>query len=399
MKTSSNTIRILSVLLLVTSGCNRIPTIDISNSRNTIIHVDFPDNKAMFRNADSLVKHIDSCSFIQLETNAQCLIGEITKTIIHKNRLYILDCDVTQAVYVYDLEGNWISTIAKKGHGPGEYINITDMYIDKANSTLNLVAFANKKIMRFDLTGEKLLDEIPLSISIMNAESFPNGAMVGYSNSNNQSNNTSPQIFCFEDKDLSSIHYAALPIPSGWKDTSLGGGSVLSNQNETIYYLEPLQNKVYKIEPDSIYLMYTFDFKDLNPDTEMTSEEFLKISPFQRNRTILKIDRLSLLSDGMVIEVKYQGKRKLVFFSDNYQKAEPYLITNNPLLKPLPFGYSVSLADGVLITQLRPDQVQNWIKRDDYATKYPESAKITQRNIRKPILEDDNPILCIYHVK
>ena len=63
---------------------------DVNTSGCMTITVEFPDHSTMQKNADSLVKHIDSCSFIQLKTNAQCLIGEITKTIIHQNRLYIM---------------------------------------------------------------------------------------------------------------------------------------------------------------------------------------------------------------------------------------------------------------------------------------------------------------------
>jgi len=389
----------ISLLVLVTCGCNKEHTMDVNTSGSKTITVEFPDQSSMQKNADSLVKHIDSCSFIQLETNAQCLIGEIAKTIIHQNRLYILDSYVTNAVYIFDLEGTWISTIAKKGHGPGEYINISDMYIDKANTTLNLVAYANKKIMTFDLEGKKLLEERAFNFSIWNAECFPDGTLTGYTNNRSKAFPSSPRIICFKDKELQTVAYTALPIPAGWESSGLGLESVFSVHDSSIYYLEPIQNKIYQIRRDSIKLVYTFDFKSLNPDPKLTFEGLQKIDPSKRGDKILEIDGFSPLPNGFVVELEYNGRSKLVFVTNNGQKAEPYLLDDNPLLKPFRFGFSVSLADGVLITQLSPNYVQKKIKRDDYSPKYPESAKITQRDIRKPILEDDNPILCIYHLK
>jgi len=388
----------LSLLVLV-YGCNKEHTMDVNTSGSKVITIEFPDQSSMQKNADSLVKHIDSCSFIQLETNAQCLIGKIAKTIIHKNRLYILDSRVTNSVYVFDLEGNWISSIAKKGNGPGEYIILEDMYIDPTNATLNLVASANKKIMTFDLEGKRLQKERVFNFSIWYAECFQDGALSGYTGIGSKAFLSSPRIICFKDKELQTVAYTALPIPAGWESSSLGSESVLSIYDSLIYYREPIQNKIYQIGKDSIKLVYTFNFKSLNPDPKLTFEDLVNMAPMKRGDRILQIDGFSPLPNGFVVELHYRAVSKLVFVTNNGQTAEPYLITNNPLLKPFPFGNSISLTNGVLITQLSPVQVQNWIKRDDYATTYPESARIFQRDIRKPIHEDDNPILCVYHLK
>lgn len=389
----------ISLLVLVTYGCHKENTMDVNTSGSKTITIEFPDQSSMRKNADSLVKHIDSCSFIQLETNAQCLIGKIAKTIIHQNRLYILDSRVTNAVYIFDLEGNWISTIARKGNGPSEYIILDDMYIDPTNATLNLVASANQKIMTFDLEGKRLQKERAFNFSIWYAECFQDGTLSGYTGMGSKAFLSSPRIICFKDKELKTVAYTALPIPSGWEGSSLGSESVLSIYDSLIFYREPIQNKIYQIGKDSIKLVYTFDFKSLNPDPKLTFEDLLKIDPLKRGDKILQIDGFSPLPNGFVVELHYRSVFKLVFVTNNGQTAEPYLITNNPLLKPFSFGYSVSLSDGVLITELMPRQVQSRIKQDDYATTYPESAKITQRDIRRPIHEDDNPILCIYHLK
>ena len=388
---------VLPVMLLL-CGFQLPENIEVDKSRNKVIVVNFPDNPTLMKERDGLAGHIASCSFIQLETNPQCLIGEITKTLIYKERLYILDKRRTQSVFIFDLQGKWISTIARVGQGPGEYLTLTDIFIDPAKATLNLVASANKKIMRFSLDGKTLLGEQQVSGSIECAEKLEEGILT-YTINPSTLGKDNPRIAYFKDNAMQNLGYTALPIAKGWEGSSLNPGKELWNENGEIYYPEPFYNRIYKLEKKGIFLIYTFDFKELNPEREMTFMEFIAIDPIVRTRKIQYIRRFSPLPNGFVIEVNYGAESKLVFITDNYQKIEPYFLSENPLVKPLTFGYSVSLTNGVLITQIMPRQIGYWINKPEYATKYPEATKIIRRDIRRPVTEEDNPILCLYRLK
>jgi hypothetical protein len=68
-------------------------------------------------------KHI---KYIPLETNTECLIGEVNKILIRNNRIFIADFHKTETLFVFDIQGNYLFKINSKGHGPGEYINFKD---------------------------------------------------------------------------------------------------------------------------------------------------------------------------------------------------------------------------------------------------------------------------------
>ena len=388
---------VLPVMLLL-CGFQLPQNIEVNYSRNREIVVRFPDILTLIRMSDGLSDHIASCSFIQLETNPQCRIGEITKTLIYKERLYILERGRTQSVFIFDLQGKWISTLPKIGQGSDEYQLLTDIFIDPNHETLNLVDSKNKKIMRFNLDGETLLGAQYVIGSIDCAEKLEEGILT-YTNSPSTLGKDNPRITYYKDSAMQTPGYTALPIAKGWEDIIQYPGNELWNHNGEIYYPEPLHNKIYKLEKDSIFLIYTFDFKRLNPEREITFAEFLDIDPYDRKRKIQHICRFSPLRNGFVIEVNYESSNKLVFITENYKKIEPYVISVNPLVKPLTFGYSVGLTNGLLITQIMSQDIAPWVNNPEYATKYPEATQLIRRDIRRPVTEEDNPILCLYRLR
>ena len=152
----------LLLLIVITSlcmlgGCSN-PNLIPCNTNSVRIVVD-PDE--IHQNMDKQFASIfDSCRYVQLETRMESLLGNISKVIPHNNRLYILDKSITKSVFVFDIQGSWINTISRMGKGPGEYLEVTDIYIDPIDESLNLVCPANRKIMKFDQDGNNLIKEI-----------------------------------------------------------------------------------------------------------------------------------------------------------------------------------------------------------------------------------------------
>ena len=68
--------------------------------------------------------------YIPLETNKNCLIGSISKSLIHENKIIIADYYRAMAVFVFDLNGKYLRKIDKRGRGPEEYISIDDVDVD-----------------------------------------------------------------------------------------------------------------------------------------------------------------------------------------------------------------------------------------------------------------------------
>lgn len=73
---------------------------------------------------------ISEIKVVPLETNDSVVVGNISKMLVHDNRIYIYDRD-NGIFNVFTLEGKHISTINKRGAGPQEYILPMDMDVDE----------------------------------------------------------------------------------------------------------------------------------------------------------------------------------------------------------------------------------------------------------------------------
>ncbi|MGE4567698.1 MAG: 6-bladed beta-propeller [Bacteroidales bacterium] len=388
------------VLLLVSAefsfGQEANRPVKSAGSRKIVIDFpsDIPDWESLQKQAGMMAGHMDSCSLIQLETRPECLVGEIDKIFFYKDRLYILDRRVGKSVFVFDLKGKWISTIARSGHGPGEYINITDMFIDPIRETLNLVAFANRKVMSFSLDGKKLLSETTYSYPIISMEVSKTGTIVGSSGNTPMDNSTRSTVITFRDPSLVTPNYMALPIFGGWYVT-IGGESALVSCKGNVYYRQAIKNKIYKVAPDALYLAYEFDFKSHSPDPNLTQEQYDNFSLQQRANTILRIVRFSELKEGILAEVIFRGSAKWIFITENYSKIEVIQAITNPFMQSLGFGMDVGLSENCIISRLTYKSVATALASKDF----PERAAFLKKYLHNPIKEDDNPILCVYHLK
>jgi len=380
-------------LSLAANSCAQDTNLSVNTAGSRKITVEFPseimDKEKIFKNAALMSKYLDSCSFIQLETRPECLIGEINKIFIHKERIYILDWKVTKSVFIFDMNGKCISTIARIGHGPGEYINITDIFIDPLHATLNLLATGNRKIMSFSLDGKTLLSETTYSYPILSMEASREGSYVGYIG-RDKINST---MIVFKDRSLSKLSYRAFPLPEGggiYPSTE----SALANCSDDIFYMQPLQNKIYKMNPGSISLAYEFDFPSRNPDPNLTQEQFESLTSEKKSNTIFRIMRFTQFSAGFIAEVNFKGSSKLIFVTDNLNSVEVIQTINNPLLK-FGFGRIVGLSMQNIITQHNSQTVKRTLENKNFSEQVMEVKKL----IRNPIKEDDNPILCVYRLK
>lgn len=77
---------------------------------------------------------IKDIEYIPLETTEHCLLGDISKVLYKDDRYYILDKNQNRGIYIFNKDGNFLSSINKQGEGPGEYIEITDMDVDDENN-------------------------------------------------------------------------------------------------------------------------------------------------------------------------------------------------------------------------------------------------------------------------
>lgn len=113
-------------------------------------------SKKEIRDEIDVGKMVEEVRYVELETTEESLIGNVSKVIAYKDKIYIKDRFVASKIYIFDATGRFITTVSSTGKGPGEYMSLEDIAIDSYKDELLVNDTANKKILVFDLGGEFL---------------------------------------------------------------------------------------------------------------------------------------------------------------------------------------------------------------------------------------------------
>lgn len=106
--------------------------LDITIPDSDIIKINVPDFD--YKDAEkhcSIDLYFDSIFVVPLETNENCIIGEITQLEIVNDTIYIRDWYKTKNICVFDMNGRFICQIGNIGQGPAEYIEPSDMHVTR----------------------------------------------------------------------------------------------------------------------------------------------------------------------------------------------------------------------------------------------------------------------------
>ena len=103
----------------------------------------------------------DSLSYIKLATDTSNLIGVIDKIIPLKDRILIVDKDITQTIYIFDKSGKFIRKIGHVGQGPGEIANIHCFTV--SDSLVFIYPFSrNGSLTVYDMRDNSFVKEFSL---------------------------------------------------------------------------------------------------------------------------------------------------------------------------------------------------------------------------------------------
>lgn len=94
---------------------------------------------------------------IALENSPEAAFSSIDQIAYHDNQFYIFDKYGSNKLLVFNDKGNYVRSFGRKGHGPGEYIELESFSIK--NDTIFLLDPNGQKILVYDAHGE-FLDEI-----------------------------------------------------------------------------------------------------------------------------------------------------------------------------------------------------------------------------------------------
>lgn len=157
-----NIIYFLCVLLIAICACN-FKSKTHSNEINSLV-----SGKLMYIGCDSIIQintnqieqitytdfsqKICNVRYVPLKTSEP--IGIIEKIIIYEDKIYVLDAQKAECIFIFDMKGNLLRTLNDKGRGPKEYLGLEDMSIDKVRRELIINDRLMGGLLHFTLEGD-----------------------------------------------------------------------------------------------------------------------------------------------------------------------------------------------------------------------------------------------------
>lgn len=193
---------------------------------------------------------IHSVKIVPLETTDESLIGSVDKIIV-REKIFILDAK-SMFISIFDLDGNFLTKIYRKGRGAQEYLFIDDFTITDDNKVVVLDGEL-QQVIHYDISG-KFLSKQKLSFHADAIESLNDNLFVLNGSSTglrvfvwNQENNKIIETY-FEYNPKFSIRIL----------------QPLIKHNDKIYYTHAYSSFIYNVGEKGVTAEWYLDFAERN---------------------------------------------------------------------------------------------------------------------------------------
>ncbi|MBO4499724.1 MAG: 6-bladed beta-propeller [Bacteroidaceae bacterium] len=291
-------------------------------------------------NSDS---HFASTRIIPLETGEDFLMGDIVRIMVYDDTYYILDSG--KRIFLFDMDGKFISKIDRQGRGHGEYIDAN--CFDVQGDEVYILSSFEKKIRVYSFEGE-FLREIGLDGPYFDM-AVEDDYILLYSDNNNESH-----------KNFVKISHEG-EVMDSWDDfdkitSYMTGGRKLNRQGSSIFYFKPFDYRIFEYDGQTSRLIAEFLFTNNIRYKESDMDDIVAFSEKVMNTEYVK-SFSKAAKVGNLLVVTYQ------MFLDEYGIRDFMIIKNltdgkcyNYCLQEqglcsIPFpGYGYYLCDKALIT-------------------------------------------------
>lgn len=345
----------------------------------------------------------DEITYVKLETNANCLIGNIGQIKRVGDNLVIYDRS-TQRILVFSITGRYLNHISKIGKGPGEYQNIRNGFtVDPLTNDVIIVNLARKTLMRYRLDGT-FLGEIKLDYYTTKL-GFIGAKLICYSSSAMAEVGQKSHLITVIDRDgnkLGNFHETKKLCrnPSDHPVVSY-------NHEGSFRYWERPFNAVYEFDGKTIRKAFTIDYggdgmpEDYYYDNRLQTKirDYLLLNTFREFENFVMLRTISK-GEGLLQNIYYYP-----------ESGKTYISSWNKQFKN--WGMIDDINGGPLFSmfaKISEDEVCNPLEYIDYVS-YKESGLLETQEYKSKQGHDklieimnsttisDNPILQIIKLK
>jgi hypothetical protein len=196
---------------------------------------------------------VNQYEMIRLETNDNCLLGDIQKLVVFDGCFYIL----SNNFFCFNGDGEFVYNISNRGNGPGEFVRINDFTINEGK--IYLYDNPGGKMLVCEPKTGKYIEELKIVHSAHEIEL--NGNSIYYN-----------RLSIYNDKVKNSNMMIVHQMNSPQKVTSYFSSELylgkIQNQliksNNNIFWLDPYACNIYKMSDNNVISYIDLDFGDKN---------------------------------------------------------------------------------------------------------------------------------------
>lgn len=252
---------------------------------------------------------VDSISYIQLETSAQCLLNDIRCAKRDGNFYFVKD---RNGLFVFDGQGHFLNEIGQKGAGPNEYLYMDNFYLDHEHKLVCIISNVQKKILRYAYCGDyhstlKIKEE---DANIQSMMPCAYGKLLGYFPLPNDAFNSKSEYSLFELKDDLLVSERLLDA----KKVKTGKAYYpflyypMALFDNRCFFISVFSNELYSYDGSENLAIYDIDIPDNIPDESFLEKhrdlDFLQLTELMSEKGIgLGITALEATSDYLFASV------------------------------------------------------------------------------------------------
>lgn len=330
----------------------------------------------------------------------EAVIGELDKVILFDSILYLMDNSRNNSIYLFSLDGKYISTISDFGSGPEEYIQLTDIFIDTEDSTLNVLSRVDSKLLKYDLVGERLVSvmKTPKSFTSMQKTSF---GYIGYMANWTQDPNA-PYNLWMMNNELEIID-CYFEIDEMSRDRSYGDGYPFSAFSGALYYITPCDYYIYSFNKNKVDKNYRFDLGKYEIPVSMIPDLFDDNKRFEVvNKYIHRFYHFQETKNHLMVHFLFRGQDVVWVYDKEKKSGEAVELTPYEGKYFIPFGKIVGFEEEYIFTTIEAWNLKRIWGGDDGYNNFEDQYPVQIKNLRKKIKsirEDGNPILVLYFIE
>ena len=339
---------------------------------------------------------IDTVCCVPLETNPDCLIGNIDKVVSDGSLLFVFDKQ-NSSVFRFSENGRFLGRIGNKGQETGKYLTIRDMALNTKDRTITLLDTDNAKLLIYAYHGQ-FIKELPLYYHFSQME-YVGDKLAEYTFVANNSNfppvdNNRLVISEVGQKPV----YAGFPYASSLRDTfHWSSRKPLNAVAGEVLYHELRSDTIWEVSEASCQARYHLSFPDkaaqqkkrqIDSDSEY-SEYLQKGLHFSGDYSFTKGCMSFLLGrDKMLTPLFYDRLSGNVLYGNAFSKPR------NNLFEAMRCDvFNFSDAD-YFIKVIQPFDILRLLKLNKRIVLSQQEQELVQK-----IKEEDNPILLKVRLK